>query len=110
MIDFTTLKTPEEKLIALFLSVSPPMRQNTIIKTLDLNAFRCRETLKKLIEKRIIKTEIRFDVILYTALNESSTALNESPVFPESHNVITLTPSTGTARNLPYELTTRILT
>ena len=75
MIDFAALKTPEEKLIALFLSVSPPMRQKTIIDTLDLNAFRCRETLKKLLEKKSIKTISQFEVTLYTALNESSTAL-----------------------------------
>ncbi|MDR0328208.1 MAG: hypothetical protein LBI05_07945, partial [Planctomycetaceae bacterium] len=78
MIDFTALKTPEEKLIAFFLSVSPPMRQKTIIKTLDLNAFRCRETLKRLLDRKVIKTVVQFDVTLYTALNESSTALNES--------------------------------
>ncbi|MDR3234373.1 MAG: hypothetical protein LBT46_12060 [Planctomycetaceae bacterium] len=66
MIDFTTLKTTEEKLIALFLSVSKPLQQKNIVKELNINKSQAIKHLKSLIEKGILETFINeFGITLY---------------------------------------------
>ncbi|GHT44546.1 hypothetical protein FACS189454_02280 [Planctomycetales bacterium] len=69
MIDFSQLKTPEEKLIVLFLSVSPPMRQKEIYTILNLNKSKCVKALQRI---KIIEKFSEHGVVLYRYPKDTS--------------------------------------
>ena len=69
MIDFTCLKNNGEKLLTLFLSVSPPMRLNEITVTLGIAKSHCIAHLRELKEKGIIEKTVIHGVTHYRTIN-----------------------------------------
>jgi hypothetical protein len=58
VIDFSSLNSPLQKLIALFVRTSPtPLLQHQIYKTLSIDRNKCHESLNFLVEKNIIQSK-----------------------------------------------------
>jgi DNA-binding transcriptional ArsR family regulator len=75
MIDFTSFKNNGEKLIALFLSLSPPLEQQEIVATLGLSRRHCYEHLRRLKDAGIIEALQERRATLFRYANGTKTVL-----------------------------------
>jgi hypothetical protein len=79
VIDFSQLKTPEEKLLVLFLNLSgKPLTPKQIYSELNLNKEKCCVTLKKLAENSFIAKVINEYGLLYIYYKDNGGCLKDN--------------------------------